>query len=255
MPLFLLPLLFAAAAWLYAMAGFGGGSTYIALLALSGLPLAAVPVLALICNLVVSTQGSTQLIRSGHAQWSLLVPLLAGSIPAAFFGGAWRLPEATFIVILASALSLAGLTMLFSSRFRRLEARGLKPAPWPALLATGIVLGALAGITGIGGGIYLAPVMHLLGWARAQTIAACTSIFIAVNSGFGLIGQLTKGTQLTENLPLLLLIGCPLAVLIGGRIGSLYLTRRLPNGKIRIITAGVILLVAIRLWSNVLVGL
>lgn len=236
------------------MAGFGGGSTYIALLAISGLPLAVVPVLALSCNLIVSGQGSVALIKRGHARRSILVPLLVGSIPAAFFGGAWRLPESAFMVILAAALSFAGVAMLIQSKF----AQGAKPeSQTPAavlLFGVGVVLGLLAGITGIGGGIYLAPVMHLLGWARAQTIAACTSMFIALNSVAGLTGQLTKGTDFVEALPLLVLIACPIAVLIGGRVGTYFLTTKLPQERIRVITAAVILLVAVRLWLKVLLA-
>jgi uncharacterized membrane protein YfcA len=255
MPLFLLPIAFAATAWLYAMAGFGGGSTYIALLVLSSLPLTAVPVIALACNLIVSSQGSVQLIRSGHARWALLLPLLAGSVPASFLGGAWRLPEATFIVILASGLSLAGVAMLVSSRAGAAdEAAAIRPPQRTLLFFAGASLGALAGITGIGGGIYLAPVMHLMRWAPGHAIATVTSLFIAVNSAAGLAGQLTKGASLAGSVPLALLIACPLAVLIGGRIGSRHLSLHLPGDKIRTFTAAVILLVAVRLWLRIFVG-
>lgn len=247
-----LPFLFFLVAGLYAMAGFGGGSTYIALLAISGLPLAAVPAIALSCNLIVSTQGSIVLMRKGHAKWSILLPLLIGSIPSAFLGGAWRLPEAAFITILAAALTVAGLAILIQSSLQKEEPTSLhSPAP-TMLLGAGIGLGLLAGITGIGGGIYLAPVMHLLGWARAHTIAACTSLFIAFNSLAGLSGQLTKGTAPLNDTALWILIGCPIAVLIGGRIGSYLLSEKLPRSRIRMITASVILLVAARLWLKVL---
>lgn len=236
------------------MAGFGGGSTYIALLAISGLPLAAVPLISLTCNLIVTSQGSLLLIRRGHAQRAILGPLLVGSIPCAFLGGAWRLPESAFIVILAGALTVAGLAMLVQSW---LSAQNVNEpqAPHPAvLLIAGVLLGLLAGVTGIGGGIYLAPVMHLMGWARAHTIAACTSLFIAFNSLAGLLGQLTKGTALVGTIPLWILIGCPIAVIIGGRLGSFLLTEKLPKSCVRIITACVILLVAVRLWLKIVVG-
>ena len=248
----LLPVLFFCVAWLYAMAGFGGGSTYIALLAISGLPLAAVPVIALSCNLIVSGQGSIKLIKQGHARKDILVPLLVGSIPAAFLGGAWRLPPSTFMVILAAGLSVAGIAMLLQSLLQKAASKNEQaPRRW-VLFAVGIVLGLLAGITGIGGGIYLAPVMHLLGWARAQTIATCTSLFIALNSAAGLVGQLTKGVSPIESLPLAILIACPFAVLIGGRLGTHLLTSKLSQQRIRVITAAVILLVAVRLWIKVL---
>jgi len=250
--LVLLPFLFVFVACLYAMAGFGGGSTYIALLAISGLPLSVVPVISLTCNFIVSSQGSYWLVKRGHAQWSILTPLLAGSIPCAFWGGAWRLPEAAFLVILAAALTVAGLAMLAQHFWAGAAPAEPKAPPRLVLLGAGMGLGLLAGVTGIGGGIYLAPVMHLLGWARAHTIAACTSLFIALNSVAGLLGQLTKGPALWEAAPVWVLLGCPVAVLIGGRIGSYLLTEKLPRARVRLVTAGVILLVAIRLWMRAL---
>ncbi|NQY31699.1 MAG: sulfite exporter TauE/SafE family protein [Coraliomargarita sp.] len=248
----LLPILFASVSWLYAMAGFGGGSTYIALLAVSGLPLTAVPVVALSCNFIVSGQGSIALIKRGHARRSILLPLLVGSIPAAFLGGAWRLPQSAFIGILAAALSVAGVAMLVQRKFSKPNERVVQAPPAVRLFGVGIALGLLAGITGIGGGIYLAPVMHLLGWSRAQTIAACTSIFIGLNSMAGLTGHLTKGTDFVGTLPLMVLIACPIAVSVGGGLGTYFLTNKLPQERIRVITAAVILLVAARLWMRVL---
>jgi uncharacterized membrane protein YfcA len=250
--LLFMPIVFCLVACIYAMAGFGGGSTYIALLAVSGLPLGAVPLISLTCNLIVTSQGSYLLARKGHADKRILYPLLAGSVPMAFLGGAWRLPEATFIVILALALSLAGVSMSYQS-FRNSGTNETITVPKRGvLLMAGLGLGLLAGITGIGGGIYLAPCMHLLRWAPVHTVAACTSLFIVCNSLAGLTGQLTKGLQLFQQVPLWLLLALPLAVLIGGRAGSFLLSEKLPQKRIRLITAGVILLVATRLWIKVL---
>lgn len=243
----LLPIIFALVAALYAMAGFGGGSTYIALLIASGLPLAAVPMLALTCNLVVSTQGSLQLIGKGHADWPLTVPLLAGSIPCAFLGGAWRIPESIFLPVLASALLAAGLLMFWTTPIHQTG----KPSPNGLLLVTiGATLGLLAGVTGIGGGIYLAPVLHLLGWGRPHAIASCTSLFIALNSLAGLLGQATKGES-WQTVPEWLWAALPLAVLVGGFCGSRILASKLRPQPVRRITALVILLVSVRLWWNV----
>jgi len=246
----LLLFLFAVIACLYAMAGFGGGSTYIALLAISGLPMTAIPVLALSCNLLVSSQGGWLLTRRGHARWAIVGPLLAGSMPSAFLGGAWRLPPEAFLGILASALTLAGFAMLAQNFLlrREYERPDPKPPPLPLLAITGVGLGLVAGITGIGGGIYLAPVMHLLGWAKAHTIASCTSLFIAFNSLAGLLGQLSKGPSVIESTPLALWIACPCAVVVGGRLGSYLLTEKLPRRRVEMVTAFVILIVAVRLW-------
>ncbi len=248
----LLPILFLFVAWLYAMAGFGGGSTYIALLAISGLPMTSIPIVALSCNLIVSTQGSILLIKRGYADWRILRPLLIASIPCAFIGGAWRLPESAFLVLLAVALTLAGFAMILQSALKKEEPAEVQAPQAGLLVGAGVLLGFLAGMTGIGGGIYLAPIMHLFGWARAQTIATCTSMFIALNSFAGLLGQLTKGGSLLDSLPIVILIACPIAVLIGGRLGTYLLTDKLPRSRVRIVTASVILLVACRLWLKVL---
>lgn len=245
---FLLPILFLFVACLYAMAGFGGGSTYIALLAASGAPLSAVPVIALTCNVIVSTQGSVSLLRRRHANLSLLAPLLVSSIPAAFLGGSWRLPQEAFILVLAGGLTLAGVSMLIQNWIRSEMEERIKTPSTSALVGAGLGLGALAGITGIGGGIYLAPLMHLMGWAQARSIATCTSLFIALNSLAGLGGQLTKGLGFLEEVSSFILIACPIAVLVGGRLGTYLLTDKLPLVYVRSLTAFVILLVAARLW-------
>jgi len=250
---YLLPVFFGAVAFLYAMAGFGGGSTYIALLAISGVPLLAVPVLSLICNLVVTSQGSVLLIRKGHADWKLLIPLLSSSIPCAFIGGVWRLPEAVFLNILALALTIAGMLMLWQNRLKSFDGVVHTPNRTNVVFVGGL-LGLLAGVTGIGGGIYLAPVLHLFRWSKVQSIAACTSVFIALNSLSGLLGHLSKGTGAHTEIPLWLFIGCPILVLIGGRMGSAQLSDRFSTGRIRVITATVILLVALRLWLKVFFG-
>ena len=249
-----LPILFGTVAFLYAMAGFGGGSTYIALLAITGLPLAAIPVVSLTCNLLVSGQGSFLLVKAGHAKWTILAPLLITSIPCAFFGGAWKLPASAFIVLLAAALTLAGLAMIIQGRIEKSNTVPVEsPKRW-VLLSVGAILGLMAGVTGIGGGIYLAPVMHLFRWAEGRTIAACTSLFIALNSLSGLLGQISKGHDVLGRVPWWIIVGCPIAVIIGGGIGSRILSKKLPQGRIRLLSASVILLVAARLWLKVFVA-
>jgi len=228
------------------MAGFGGGSSYIAFLVISGMPLASIPVLALGCNLIVSAQGSFILARSGKLNFKLLIPLLAGSVPAAFLGGAWRLSSGAFLLILATGLTLSGMALLFpiradkASRFRQ-----HKPS---VLFLIGALLGALAGVAGIGGGIFLAPVLHLLRFDKARSIAAAAAVFIALNSLAGLAGQLSKGFDILAGIPIGIYIACPLAVTVGGFFGSHNLSENLSGLKIRSITALIVLLVAVRLW-------
>lgn len=248
----LLPLAFFVIALFYSMAGFGGGSSYIALLAISGLPLAAIPILSLSCNLLVSGQGSLILARTGHLRLRLLAPLLLGSVPSAFLGGAWRIDSTTYLWILTSVLTLSGLALLFTVSP---PDKASAPRSSFQLFLMGSLLGGLAGLSGIGGGIFLAPVLHLLKAARAREIAAAAAVFIALNSAAGLLGQLSKQSAPGDGIPTFLFIACPLAVVAGGFIGSRALSRTLPPLLIRRITAILVLLVALRLWLRLLAGL
>lgn len=249
--IFLLPLVFFGIAFLYAMAGFGGGSSYIAFLAISGLPIAAIPVLALSCNLIVSGQGSLVLARSGHFQKNLLLPLLAGSVPAAFLGGAWRIDAIAYIWILAVVLTLSGIALLIPSPE---DSEHRAPRSGTALFSIGVTLGGLAGMSGIGGGIFLAPILHLLRAATAREIATAAALFITVNSAAGLLGQLTKDVGRLAGIPVYLYWACPLAVLAGGFFGSRILSLRLTPTGIRRMTAFVVLLVAARIWIKLILG-
>jgi uncharacterized membrane protein YfcA len=227
------------------MAGFGGGSSYIAFLAISGLPVAAIPVLALSCNLIVSGQGSIILARNGHLRKRLLLPLLAGSIPAAFAGGAWRIDSQAYLWILTAVLTLAGVALLIPAR-----PDPEKPVQrsTPVYFLLGAILGGLAGLSGIGGGIFLAPALHLMRAEKAREIAGAAALFIALNSAAGLLGQLSKDWERLAGIPVYLYLACPLAVLAGGFFGSRTLSLRLQPASIRRITACVVLLVATRLW-------
>lgn len=238
-------LLFLVVATLYSMAGFGGGSSYIAILLLAGFPVAAIPVLALLCNLIVSTQGSVILAHRGQVAVRPLLPLLAGSMPAALLAGAWRIQSGTALAILAAGLTAAGLALLFTIP-ERMEDR--RPLPHPVLLLLGALLGALAGLSGIGGGIFLAPVLHLLRAENARQIAGTASLFIVLNSLMGLIGQLTKGTHLLIPDSWAFYAVCPLAVLLGGQLGSRVLAGRLRGDHIRRVTGLLVLVVAARIW-------
>ena len=252
MALFLLPLAFLGVAFLYSMAGFGGGSSYIALLAISGVPVASIPVLALGCNLIVSSQGAVLLYRRRHLHWRWILPLLITSVPAAYLGGSWRLSSETFITLLAVVLTLAGLALAIPAG--RTEKPNQEKARPGLLLVLGGILGGLAGLSGIGGGIFLSPALHLLRIDRAKAIAASASVFIAINSLAGLAGQLSKGTGELSAIPAYLYVACPLAVLAGGFFGSRHLVHTLDPLKVRRITAVVVLLVAVRLWLKVATG-
>jgi hypothetical protein len=242
----LLIALFFLVALIYASVGFGGGSTYTALLGLSGLPFTLIPVISLLCNIVVVSGGTARFARAGLIDWRAVLPLVAISAPLAFLGGLVPLKQWLFLAILGGALLLSCLALLVQPehwRPRRL--------PLPVLMMISAVVGLLAGLSGIGGGIFIAPVLHLVRWAEARRIAAFASLYILVNSLAGLTGQLIKtgpsaiAAPMADYWPLLV------AVLAGGQIGSIMGMRLLSPRLLRIGTALLVGYVAVRLlWQS-----
>lgn len=240
--------LFLVTACLYASAGFGGGSTYTALLVLAGTEFHLIPLIALSCNIVVVMGGVWRFHKVGALRIKPLLPFLIGSIPAAWIGGRLPISETFFIGLLSVALLLAGLRLLFV----KLPERGNETRPTPMLLAAliGTVLGGLAGLVGIGGGIFLAPVLYGLKWGKPRQIAAACSFFILVNSVAGLFGQMLKFQdqnildQIPTYFPLIL------AVFVGGQIGAWLSSKKLDSILLKRITACLILVAAVRLlWG------
>lgn len=237
---------FFVTAVLYASVGYGGGSTYSALLALSDVDYRILPAVALACNIVVVTGGSIRFARAGITPWRGALLLTGIAAPAAFFGGLTPIKESTFLFGLGVSLVLTALTMFIP--VREGEGEPARAARWMPLIAAPI--GYLSGLVGIGGGIFLAPLLHLARWNSARAIAATASLFILVNSIFGLGGQLVKGggdrlaAAVTFGLPLLL------AVAVGGQIGSLLAARLLPVRWIRWLTAALTLWVGARLLTG-----
>src|SRR5688500_5394158 len=213
-----LALFFFLTALLYAAVGFGGGSTYTALLVLAGTDYRAVPIVALACNIIVVSVGSWRFARSGNVDWRRTWPLFALSIPLAWVGGRLVVAETVFVGLLALSLFAAGLLMLWQPRWQR-DGPPLATARWVEPVAGG-ALGFLAGIVGIGGGIFLAPLLYMLRWGTPRAIAGTCAIFILANSLSGLAGQLAKGSggAGAEALAAYWLL-FP-AVLAGGLIGS-----------------------------------
>jgi uncharacterized protein len=244
---------FLLVAFLYASVGFGGGSTYTALLIEAGLAWELVPPVSLMCNIVVVAGGVYHFHKAGHLDLKFSFPLIATSIPAAFLGGYVRLSESLFLLILGLALLAAGTLLLMDRSFRH---GGMSPQPVTrtSSLGLGAFLGALAGVTGIGGGIYLAPVLHLFRLAGARTVAATCSLFILVNSIAGLAGQVAKLGSAAEPLLRWQYLALPVAVLVGGQLGSRAAAKWLPVSPIRRLTGAVILLVALRILWQVWAG-
>ena len=180
---------FFATALLYASVGFGGGSTYSALLSLVGFDFRLLPILSLACNIVVVTGSCIRFARAGTMPWrgALTVSLIAA--PLAFLGGLTPIREAAFLLLLGISLVLAGLALLLPLA----PQHDSEPAPLARFMPLAAApLGYLAGLVGIGGGIFLAPLLHLTRWDSARRIAATTSLFILINSLAGLGGQLAK---------------------------------------------------------------
>ncbi|MFN9497907.1 MAG: sulfite exporter TauE/SafE family protein [Erythrobacteraceae bacterium] len=244
----LLALAFLVTALLYASVGFGGGSTYSALLALSGLDYRLLPLISLACNIVVVTGSSIRFARARLTPWRKAAVIVMLGAPLSFLGGLTPIREAMFLTLLGASLVLTSLTMLIPVR-ENAEGTPTQAAKWMPLAAA--PLGYFAGLVGIGGGIFLSPLLHLARWHEARGIAATASLFILVNSLFGLAGQMVKngpglfGQALGAALPLLV------AVVIGGQIGSLLAARLLPPQWIRWLTAALVLVVGVRLLVGV----
>ncbi len=243
----LLASLFFVTALLYASVGFGGGSTYTALLVLTGANYLIIPVISLVCNILVVSGNSWRYYRAGFVKWARVWPFLVLSVPMAWIGGRIHVPKTIFIGLLALALFFAGLALLFKTEPKS-DVRTPISLPISALVGGG--LGLLSGIVGIGGGIFLAPILHKMDWSKAKEIAALCSLFILVNSVSGLTGQLIKlgGVQQLElTRPYWLLI--PM-VLIGGYIGNHMSMKLFSEKTVRKMTAILILFVAFRLlWQ------
>ena len=236
---------FFATALLYASVGFGGGSTYTALLALWGVDYRILPAISLLCNIIVVTGGTIRFHRAGLLDWRRALPVALIAAPFAWLGGLTPIKESTFLTLLAVSLLIAGVTLLVQ---REPESKGtgpIEPKRTDAkTLTVAVLLGYLAGLVGIGGGIFLAPFLHFTRWGSAKTIAAAASLFILVNSVAGLIGQSLKlGASgqfpaLADHWPL------ALAVLLGGQIGGMMGIRLFSPLLLRRLTGVLVLYVA-----------
>jgi len=253
MPLILLTGLFLLVAAAYSSVGFGGGSTYNALLILSGADYRLVPAVALTCNILVVAGGVYHYARAGVLSANRLLPFIVLSIPMAWLGGRLPVSEKVFIGLLGFSLLVAAVQMLLKRDTAALAEPRTGRNYWLIATPVGGFIGLLAGITGIGGGIFLAPLVYLFHLAPARAVAGITSGFILVNSVAGLVGQLMKAGDYSpfdgwmQAWPLFI------AVVIGGQVGSHLGAYHLPENWIKRLTAVLILYVAVRLiwrWAG-----
>ncbi len=243
----ILSAIFLFIASIYSVVGFGGGSSYIALLIISNQPLYLIPIIALICNIIVVVNGTFRFNSQGHLNLKFIGPFLITSLPMAYIGGRIDIGAFYYQIVLATCLMIAGLHIV--SSFKKFgDTVGTTPNSSAALLI-GTVLGFISGMVGIGGGIFLSPILYFLGWGNPKKIAASCSFFILVNSVSGLLGQFHKLNEEMNTIlnywPLFL------AVLIGGQIGSFTGAVKLNQRPIAIVTGILIVIVSIRLYVNI----
>ena len=240
----ILSILFFVTALIYSSVGFGGGSTYLAILLIWGVPYTIFPVIALVCNIIVVCGNSINFIRSKNININLLFPYLIGSIPFAFIGGSISIEKSLFEILLFCILSVAGIFLLIESKAFNKEKIKINKIPRLISISIGSIIGFMSGIVGIGGGIFLSPLLFLMKAGYPRHITSSASLFILINSIFGIAGQLTKDQVLNQVITYWPLF---LSVLIGGQIGSILNIKFLSNKILALITSFLVIFVAIRM--------
>ena len=240
----ILTLFFFITAILYSSIGFGGGSTYLALMLIWDVPYYIFPLIALICNIIVVTGNSINFIISKNINLSLITPFLIGSIPFAFIGGSISIEKNLFEVLLFLTLLTAGFLLFIESKSIKKNKITIKPISKFISIIIGSIIGFFSGLIGIGGGIFLSPILFLLKSGYPKHITSSASLFILINSVFGVAGQLTKNIVFDEFLkywPLFIF------VLLGGQIGSFLNIKLLSNKILALMTSFLVIFVAIRM--------
>ena len=240
----ILSILFFVTALIYSSVGFGGGSTYLAILLIWGVPYTIFPVIALLCNIIVVSGNSINFIRSKNINFNLLFPYLIGSIPFAFIGGSIKIEKSLFEILLFCILLVAGIFLLIESKSFNKEKIKINQIPRLISISIGSIIGFMSGLVGIGGGIFLSPLLFLMKAGYPRHITSSASLFILINSIFGIAGQLTKDQVLNQVITYWPLF---LSVLIGGQIGSILNIKFLSNKILALITSFLVIFVAIRM--------
>ena len=240
----ILSFLFLLTATLYSSVGFGGGSTYLALLLIWDVPYLIFPVIALFCNIVVVSGNCFNYIKAGNINVKILTPYLISSVPLAFVGGSLSIDKDFFEILFFIILTLAGIMLLlkFKSFDEKIEV--YKKIPKIMAILIGGTIGFISGVVGIGGGIFLSPILLLVRVDSTKNIATAASLFILINSISGLAGQFTKTSTINEIYsywPLFLL------VLLGGQLGNYLNLKIFPARILTLVTSVLVIFVAIRM--------
>jgi len=236
--------MFLVTATIYSSVGFGGGSTYLALLLIWGIPYSIFPVIALSCNIIVVSGNSLNYVKAGNLNLKLLLPYLIGSIPLAYIGGSLSIEKEIFEILLFLVLLFAGSLLLFNFKSYDVINQSYRKIPIGISVLIGGIIGFVSGVVGIGGGIFLSPILFLLKNAKPKHIVTTASLFILINSISGIIGQLTKNEVLDQIKDYWYLL---IAVLIGGQIGNFLNLKIFPTRVMALITAFLVLFVAARM--------
>ena len=236
----IIAILFLAAATLYASVGHAGASAYLAVMGLFNFAPGVMKPTALALNVLVAAVATVKFYRAGLFSWSLFWPFAVVSIPAAFLGGAITLPARWYQVVVGVVLLYAAAWMFRSAR--RPLASGAHPPPLWAAIASGLVIGFLSGLTGVGGGIFLSPLLLYLGWAETRATSGVAAPFILVNSIAGLLGHFASVSQLPANIPI-----WGAAAVLGGWIGASYGSKRAPAPVLRQLLSLVLIVAGVKL--------
>ncbi|WP_435162489.1 sulfite exporter TauE/SafE family protein [Candidatus Pelagibacter bacterium nBUS_25] len=245
----ILSIFFLITSILYSSVGFGGGSTYLALMLIWEIPFYIIPILALCCNIIVVSGNSINYIKSGNFSLNLLLPYVVGSVPLAFFGASLSISKELFEILLFIILAIAGILLLNKSKFFDSNKIKINQIPKKISILIGCVIGFISGIVGIGGGIFLSPILFLIKAGYPKQIATTASLFILINSIFGVAGQLTKDIVLNQFLNFWPLF---LVVFMGGQIGNFLNIKFLSNKTLSLITSLLVIFVAIRMGLKLL---
>ena len=244
----LLVVLFLVTAILYSSVGFGGGSTYLALLLIWGIPYFILPVIALSCNIIVVAGNCFNYIRAGNLNFKLLIPYLIGSVPLAFIGGSLTIDKKLFEILLLIVLSAAGILLLLKFKSYDDKEENYNKISMPISIFIGALIGFISGVVGIGGGIFLSPILFLMRAGKPKQIVTAASLFILINCISGIIGQLTKYNVLNEIQNYWYLL---IAVLIGGQIGNFLNIKIFPTRILALVTAILVIFVATRMGFKI----
>ena len=246
----ILSFFFLLTATLYSSVGFGGGSTYLALLLIWEVPYLIFPVIALFCNIIVVSGNCFNYIKARNFNFKVLIPYLASSVPLAFIGGSLPINKDFFEILLFIVLALAGILLLLKFKSFDEKIDPYKKIPKIVALLIGGSIGFISGVIGIGGGIFLSPVLLLIRVDSAKNIATAASLFILINSISGLVGQFTKASVINEIYsywPLFFL------VLLGGQLGNYLNLKIFPARMLTLVTSALVIFVSIRMGLRLFV--